>query len=438
MVTAVVVAVAVWPRPESQFLLGGIQVNEPDHETWIRGLKQNGLNTVAVTVYARQGDWDSANLWWDEESPWVLAEIRAAKRRGLNVVMVLRVALDHAFERNRFLWHGMIQPASEDELDEWFRRYRAFVSEWAVHSEREGVDVLAIGSELNSLTSTVALEEIPALEEYWSNDEKIEIETAKKLEYADSLEGRSFSTAGADAPYESVDTYLEELNKAHGDWAEGVLNGGEQTALTTLNGRRRRLADHWLRVIEEARASYSGRLTYAANFDQYEDVGFWPQLDLIGINAYFPLRDRWQPEIDRRELEAALEAGWRSVLGAIDDLRRRAGVPEHQVLFTELGYVSRRNNTIQPWAAEGFAVLEAAAGEELVLWQDQPHDLEERALALEALRTEQLELGGDLLAGILYWKLSTLPEHESIEPFVITLTGKPRDPGLVALTGFLN
>ncbi|MGB6361383.1 MAG: hypothetical protein WBG64_01815, partial [Thermoanaerobaculia bacterium] len=90
------------------FFLGGIQVDEPDHEAWVRTLDEVGMNTVAVTVYARQGDWDTANLWFDDEAPWVVNEIRVAKSHGLKVVLVLRVALDHAFERNKFFWHGMI------------------------------------------------------------------------------------------------------------------------------------------------------------------------------------------------------------------------------------------------------------------------------------------------------------------------------------------
>ena len=137
--------------------LGGIQVNEPDHEAWVRALTESGMNTVAVTVYAKQGDWDSTNLWWEDEEPWVLSEVRAARKMGLDVVLVLRVALDHAFERNKFFWHGMIMPDSDEALNEWFDRYSDYVLEWARIAEEEGIDVLAIGSELNSMANTVPL-----------------------------------------------------------------------------------------------------------------------------------------------------------------------------------------------------------------------------------------------------------------------------------------
>ena len=93
-----VAGVVLWSSraAEKTFFLGGIQVNEPEHETWVRTLDEVGMNTVAVTVYARQGDWDSANLWFDDEAPWVINEIRVAKAHGLKVVLVLRVALDLA------------------------------------------------------------------------------------------------------------------------------------------------------------------------------------------------------------------------------------------------------------------------------------------------------------------------------------------------------
>ncbi len=100
---------------ELPFLVGGTQVHETDHGRWIGALLEAGLNTVAVTVYARQGEWNSNALTFETEDPAVLDEIRAAKSRGLSVVLVLRVALDHAHARNKFIWHGMIMPGSHPQ-----------------------------------------------------------------------------------------------------------------------------------------------------------------------------------------------------------------------------------------------------------------------------------------------------------------------------------
>ncbi len=420
LLVALPLAAARWHElPEPDFLLGGIQVNEPDHPAWVAALEREGMNTVAVTAYAYQGDWDSANLWFDDEAPYVVSEIRAAKARGLEVVLVLRVALDHAFERNKFFWHGMVQPRSEAELDEWFARYGRFARQWAEISRQEGVDVLAVASELNSLTGTVPVADLPGLEEYWTNDEKVERENSRLLALAG--EAQLEVTVRGNPAYGSLERYLDDRSAAHAAWARQVAWLDQDDPVAAVNARRRRLEAHWRGLIGEMAELYPGRLTYAANFDQFEEVGFWDALDLIGVNAYFPLR-RWElPGLAGADLEAQLVTGWRRVLGGIDHLRRRRGLPDHRVLFTEIGYVARANATVEPWAAEGVSVLRSGSGERLAVWRDEPADREERALAMRALYRAHLEQGGDLLAGLLYWKLSTEPAHREVEPFVAIL-----------------
>jgi hypothetical protein len=70
-------------------------------------------------------------------------------------------------------------------------------------------------------------------------------------------------------------------------------------------------------------------------------------------------------------------------------------------------------------------------GQRLVIWDEQPRNFTERALAIRALHTmtEKLEETGEpLLAGLLYWKLSTEPSHADIEPFVYILNSDSEDP----------
>ena len=228
---------------EPDFLLGGIQVNEPDHEVWMRALERAEMNTVAVTVYAKQGDWDSANLWWEDEEPWVLAEMRTAKKAGLKVVLVLRVALDHAFHRNKFFWHGMIQPRTEAEMADWFWRYRKFTAKWAAIAEAEGVDVLAVASELNALTNTLPVDEVPVLEEYWTNPEKVDHEHDRLLEHAaeapDSLMVRGYSD------YASLESYLDDEAAAHLAWARRTAFLDEADPVAAINRQRDLLDDQW-------------------------------------------------------------------------------------------------------------------------------------------------------------------------------------------------
>ncbi len=433
LLVASLLALSRGPGPHA-FYLGGIQVNEPDHAAWVRALEDGGFNTVALTVYARQGDWDSANLWWDAETAaidgddWIVHEIRAARRQGLRTVLILRTALDHAFERNKFLWHGMIQPATDEALADWFERYRGFVVRWAEIAEREGVDVLAIGSELSSLTSTVPVDAIPALEEYWSNPEKVAGERRRRLEVDPLADERRVAVRGHE-DYPSVASYLTDHDRVHADWARRVAHLDEADPVAAINRRRRLLEAGWRRLAAAARELYSGELTYAANFDQYAAVGFWDAFDLIGINAYFPLLDEWVPAGERGELEGRFEARWSSLLGSLDAFRRRLGLARHRVLFTEIGYGTRELASVQPWSAEGAVVLPSAAGPRLVVWDEQPTDPRERALAVRGLCRAEAARGGDLLAGLLYWKLSTVASHRDIEPFVLIVGPEaPPDP----------
>ncbi len=422
---------------EPPFLLGGIQVNEPDHGAWMRALERAEMNTVAVTVYAKQGDWDTSNLWFEDEEPWVLAEIRAAKAAGLEVVLVLRVALDHAFSRNKFFWHGMIQPRTTADLTEWFWRYRRFTAHWAAIAEDEGVDVLAVASELNALTNTLPVDEVPALEEYWANPEKVDKEHARLLEHAARAPDRLAVRGYPD--YESLESFLGDEAAAYRVWALQTAALDDADPVARINERRVLLDEHWRRVVAEARRAYGGRLTYAANFDQYDSVGFWDALDLIGINAYFPLRRKEVPGLAAADLEDQLAAGWRRVLSGIDGFRRGRGLEDRQVLFTELGYVARANATLRPWAGDGLAVLRSGVGERLFDWRAEPVDTRERAAAIAALNRVHEEMGGELLAGLLYWKLSTVAAHREIEPFVLVLEEGPgADPMLAELARFTD
>ena len=47
---------------ELPFLVGGTQVHESDSAHWTETLRKAGMNAVAVTVYARQGEWDDDAL----------------------------------------------------------------------------------------------------------------------------------------------------------------------------------------------------------------------------------------------------------------------------------------------------------------------------------------------------------------------------------------
>ncbi len=425
---------------DTDFLLGGIQVNEEgDVEGWLDALQAAGMNTISVTDYAHQGDWDTENLWWDP-NPGLLTEIRAARARGMRVVLILRLALDHAFPRNRFMWHGMIMPQSEDQLGHWFSRYSAFLRYWAEIAEREDIDALMIGSELNALTATVPLSALPVLEDYFLDDEKQAQRKQDLLSYETKIDAHNLWINGRDREeFPDLEAYLDARIAAEQGWAARITTGDVDpaTTLDRLNRQRAALEGHWLALIDCVRGLYSGQLGYAANFDAYQDVGFWDRLDVMGINAYFKLRDHLVPQGDRAALGQALTRGWQTVVGDIATFRDRHNLAHLPIVFTEMGFTPRANSTIETWADKGFAQVKRHPDSdsddlELVIWNEQVIDRTERALAVEALdgvrRARHFPL-----RGVLYWKLSSKDYHEEIEPFLLLIGQEKEDPLLTAL-----
>lgn len=89
--------------------------------------------------------------------------------------------------------------------------------------------------------------------------------------------------------------------------------------------------EFWSQLIAKVRDVYSGPLTYAANWDNYEQVSFWSELDYIGIDAYFPLSENARPDVNE------LTLSWKSIK---EHLASYGEKYERQILFTEFGYRS--------------------------------------------------------------------------------------------------
>ncbi|MEQ9461136.1 MAG: glycoside hydrolase TIM-barrel-like domain-containing protein [Phycisphaeraceae bacterium] len=123
---------------------------------------------------------------------------------------------------------------------------------------------------------------------------------------------------------------------------------------TELQGTVHREAS-WRALIAEVRGVYSGRLTYAANWDVYEEVPFWDALDVIGVQAYFPLSNAERPR------DAELRSSWGRVM---ERLRLHSAEQERPVLFTELGYAPSVNAAREPWLDEPRGEI-VPEGEEL-------------------------------------------------------------------------
>lgn len=109
---------------------------------------------------------------------------------------------------------------------------------------------------------------------------------------------------------------------------------------TELNRFVMARSDFWLHLITEIRSVYSGKITYAENWDCYSRVPFWNELDYVGVDAYFPISDNVKPS--KKEL---LE-GWELVQNDLQKVSEKNG---KQILFTEFGYRSITSCAKAPW-----------------------------------------------------------------------------------------
>ncbi|MFO0696734.1 MAG: hypothetical protein U0230_24400 [Polyangiales bacterium] len=141
-----------------------------------------------------------------------------------------------------------------------------------------------------------------------------------------------------------------------------------------------RFGGYWTRLINDVRGVFPGLLTYSSNWDEAENVLFWDQLDLVGINAFYPLADHddatYAEYVDRS----------RRNMESVRELSERLDMP---VIFVEVGYTTRKNAAVQPW-----------------LWPDDMEgvvvDDHEQARALAA--TFETFLPEEWFAGFFVWR----------------------------------
>ncbi len=112
-------------------------------------------------------------------------------------------------------------------------------------------------------------------------------------------------------------------------------------------------ATPWRSIIAAVRTKFAGPLTYAANWDQYQTVPFWDALDVIGIQAYFPVMSTPDPDADPIPVAedwptvAELDANWATIMTELRAYSKSVG---KKISFTELGYNESAKTPYQPWA----------------------------------------------------------------------------------------
>ncbi len=178
------------------------------------------------------------------------------------------------------------------------------------------------------------------------------------------------------AGYEAWITRLAEVCKD----ADAFVVG---TELDRTIGHERQ----WRRIIAAVRARFRGPLTYAANWTDYEQVPFWDALDVIGIQAYFPMADRPGPP-EPEELDRA----WAKLLARLAAFGRRH---DRKIVLAELGYCRSPRAAMSPW--EGREGGEGA-------------DETQRRCLAAAMRALD---GDETVVGVFLWKWFARPTRRA-------------------------
>lgn len=99
----------------------------------------------------------------------------------------------------------------------------------------------------------------------------------------------------------------------------------------------------WIQLIEKIRTQFSGKLTYAANWDEFSLVSFWDKLDYVGVDAYFPLLPDDTPDVDK------LVAAWQPTVDSLAQFSKQVDRP---IIFTEFGYLNVDGAAYNTWEKE--------------------------------------------------------------------------------------
>jgi hypothetical protein len=153
-----------------------------------------------------------------------------------------------------------------------------------------------------------------------------------------------------------------------------------------------RRATSFSQIINDVRQQYDGLVTYAGNWDDVADTVILGQLDVIGVNAFYPLTKTPNATFDE------LLAGGRHVARQLRDLAHEWDKP---VMLAEMGYTTRRDPALRPWEWP-------EALENVVLDQDA------QAAAYRALLAPLID--EPWCSGFFVWRTYADPNDVSQEP----------------------
>ncbi len=159
-----------------------------------------------------------------------------------------------------------------------------------------------------------------------------------------------------------------------------------------MKSSSQRHASQWFEVIDTVRGLYRGLLTYSANWDEEPQVAFWDRLDVVGINAFYPLTEHAGADLDALRLGAVARAR---------HLEEWATREDRIVMFTEFGYTARPDPALRPWE-----------------WPDSMVGVrvDEHAQAIATRALLEAFVGRPWFAGAFVWRYYANPMDASQEP----------------------
>jgi hypothetical protein len=148
-------ATSATQQPYRQFQMGMTYAvwwhdtySSADSDRSIEALAQTGANWVALIVTWYQDKYTDSSMKPDaDRTPSDVSIVHAMQMiHNLGMRIMLKPHVDLLESEH---WRGEIQPAN---VEGWFDSYRAFITHYAELAQANGVEMLSVGTELNSMT----------------------------------------------------------------------------------------------------------------------------------------------------------------------------------------------------------------------------------------------------------------------------------------------
>ena len=233
---------------------------------WMAFIPQATLERKTLTLL-----FDQPNDWWSQTIPGTIEGIRAAKKKGFNIMLKPHIILEKVKPKSSTLeqlltvlyytdktagadWRGNFKARNEEDWKIWENNYEEYILRLAQVAESMEVSLFCVGTELRAST----------------------------------------------------------VNRPQ----------------------------FWRKLIKKVKAIYKGPITYSANWDEYEQVTFWDELDYIGVNAYFPISNSATPQVSNTL------KNWQPILQKMQQISQKY---QRKFIITEFGYQNVDYAGHRPW-----------------------------------------------------------------------------------------